>query len=71
MLTHVGYQYVKNTPLGSYTDYSLTLTKDLGNGLAGTAMWVNTNADPAFGYITPSKKSTGKAALVVGLKYTF
>jgi uncharacterized protein (TIGR02001 family) len=68
---HVGYQYVKNTPLGSYTDYSLTLTKDLGNGLAGTAMWVNTNADPAFGYITPSQKSTGKAAVVVGLKYTF
>jgi len=68
---HVGYQYVKNAPLGSYTDYSLTLAKDLGNGLTGTAMWVNTNADPAFGYKTPSNKSTGKAAVVVGLKYAF
>jgi uncharacterized protein (TIGR02001 family) len=67
---HVGYQYVKNTPMGSYTDYALTLAKDLGDGLSGTAMWVKTDADPSF-YYTPQQKATGKSAVVLGLKYAF
>lgn len=71
LVPHVGYQKVKNTTNGSYTDYSLTLSKDLGNGLSATGALVDTNADKAFGYATPAGKFTGKSTVVVGLKYTF
>ena len=68
---HVGYQKVKNSVNGSYTDYALTLAKDLGNGLSATVALVDTNADKAFGYATPAGKFTGKTGAVVGLKYAF
>ena len=37
---HVGRQVINNTPLATYNDYSLTLTKDLGNGLSASVMAV-------------------------------
>jgi uncharacterized protein (TIGR02001 family) len=68
---HVGYQKVKNVPAdaGSYTDYSLTLSKDLGNGLSATAAAVGTDADKVFYNL--KDKFNGKSGLVVGLKYAF
>jgi uncharacterized protein (TIGR02001 family) len=71
LVPHIGYQKVKNTTNGSYTDYALTLNKDLGNGLTASGALVDTNADQAFGYATPAGKFTGKTGLVVGLKYAF
>ena len=73
LVPHVGYQKVKNTnPDASYTDYSLTLAKDLGNGLAVTGALVGTNADKAVYYTpAPDNKFTGKSGVVVGLKYSF
>ena len=73
LVPHVGYQKVKNTnPDASYTDYSLTLGKDLGNGFLLTGALVGTNADKAVtSYYTPAGKFTGKSGVVVGLKYTF
>lgn len=70
LVPHVGYQSVKNNSAFSYTDYSLTLGKDLGNGLSATAALVGTDADKAL-YITPAGKFTGKTGVVVGLKYAF
>ena len=70
LVPHVGYQKVKNAPDASYTDYALTLGKDLGNGFSATAAVLGTNADKAV-YYTPSSKFTGKTAVVVGLKYSF
>ena len=70
LVPHVGYQSVKNTPAASYTDYALTLGKDLGNGLSATAAVVGTDADKT-GYVTPAGKFTGKTGVVVGLKYVF
>ncbi len=67
---HVGRQSVKNNASASYNDYSLTLGKDLGNGLLATAAVVDTNADKTV-YYTPENKFTGKSAVVVGLKYSF
>lgn len=67
---HIGYQKVKgaaNDPF-SYTDYSLTLGKDLGNGLAASAALVDTNND---NYLGPNGKNLGNGTVVVGLKYTF
>ena len=70
LVPHVGYQKVANTPDGTYTDYALTLGKDLGNGLSASAAVIGTNAKKSF-YYTPAGKATGDAGLVVGLKYTF
>jgi uncharacterized protein (TIGR02001 family) len=70
LVPHVGYQSIKNSSTWSYTDYSLTLGKDLGNGLSATAAWVATDADKTL-YVTPAGKFTGKTGVVVGLKYAF
>lgn len=67
---HVGYQNIAKTPDGTYTDYALTLGKDLGNGLSASAAVISTNAKKSF-YYTPAGKPTGDAGLVVGIKYTF
>ena len=67
---HVGYQSVKNNGDFSYTDYALTLAKDLGNGLSATAAVIGTDSSKAF-YYTPTGKFTGRTGVVVGLKYSF
>ena len=70
---HVGYQKVHNISNASYTDYSLTLSKDF-SGLAPSIAIVGTNADKNFYVPGPAANSTkflGKSALVLGLKYTF
>lgn len=50
----------------AYNDYSLTLTKDLGNGLAGSLMLVDTNTTSIS-----AGKDTAKSGVVLGLKYSF
>mgnify|MGYP000051682494 CR=1 FL=1 len=70
LVPHVGYQKIKNSANGSYTDYALTLAKDLGNGLSATVALVGTDADKGL-YVTPANKFTGKTAAVIGLKYSF
>ena len=67
---HVGYQSVKNNGDYSYTDYAVTLGKDLGNGLTATAALIGTDASKSL-YIMPAGKFTGRTGAVVGLKYSF
>ena len=67
---HLGYQRIAGNKAASYTDYALTLTKDFGKGLAVTGAIIGTDADKD-GYVTPAGKFTGKAGVVVGLKYSF
>jgi uncharacterized protein (TIGR02001 family) len=66
---HIGRQKINNSPLFSYNDYSLTLGKDLGNGLSASLMAVTTNAGNS--QYTLVDKYNGKSALVAGIKYTF
>ena len=67
---HVGHQTVKHTSVASYTDYSLTLAKDI-SGVVVSAAIVGTDADKGF-YASPANgKFMGKTTLVVGLKKTF
>ncbi len=66
---HVGRQSVHNNSGASYNDYSVTLTKDLGNGLSGSLMLVDTNNDSYL--YAPTNKNLGKSGAVVGLKYSF
>ncbi len=70
VVPHVGYQKVKNNGDFSYTDYAVTLGKDLGNGLSASAAVIGTDADKKL-YVTPSGKFTGKTMLVLGIKYAF
>jgi uncharacterized protein (TIGR02001 family) len=70
---HVGYQKVVNITNASYTDYSLTLSKDF-SGLAPSIALVGTNANKDFyvpGGAANSTQFLGKTALVVGVKYSF
>ena len=72
LVPHLGHQSVEGAGNDkyAYTDYALTLGKDLGNGLAATAALIGTNAK-AGAYVSPAGKDLGKATVVVGLKYTF
>ncbi len=68
---HVGRQIVNRSPSLSYTDYSVTLAKDLGNGFSLSAMAVTTNAKTGPGLYTWGGKDVGKSGAVLGVKYTF
>jgi uncharacterized protein (TIGR02001 family) len=73
MLTpHVGRQRINGpfNAVGSYTDYSITVSKDF-SGLVVSAAIVGTDADKGF-YSSPvNGKELGKTGLVVGVKYNF
>ena len=75
---HVGHQTVKGTSStyygggASYTDYSLTLAKDLGNGISTTIAAVATNAKKNSNFLSNSSGyNVARDAIVVGVKYTF
>lgn len=67
---HIGRQKIPNNSAGNYTDYSLAVGKDFGNGLSGTVTAIGTNAADSF-YKVPGFNNLGKDTLVVGLKYSF
>lgn len=69
----IGYQKVRNITNASYTDYSLTVSKDF-SGLVPSIALVGTNADKSFyvpGAAANSTKFLGKSAVVLGVKYNF
>jgi uncharacterized protein (TIGR02001 family) len=71
---HLGRQEIKGATgsFYSYTDYAMTLGKDLGNGLSASAAAIGTNAKKdAYTSIYAPGKQMGKAGLVVGIKYAF
>ncbi len=70
LVPHVGHQTVRHNTSFSYTDYSLTLGKDYGNGVSVSAALVGTAAKHAL-YVTPSGKFTGRNGLVLGAQYSF
>lgn len=68
---HIGHQSVRNMSVASYTDYSITVGKDFGNGLSASLAVVGTDADKSF-YANPvNGKFMGRTGLVAGVKYTF
>jgi uncharacterized protein (TIGR02001 family) len=69
LVPHYGYQKVKNVLNATYSDYALTLNKDLGNGLTASAAVVGTDADKVFYSLVD--KYNGKSGVVLGLKYAF
>ncbi len=65
---HIGHQTVENNSNFSYTDWSLGLGKDFGNGFSASLAYVDTNTS---NYIGGNGKDLGKATAVLGVKYTF
>ena len=74
LVPHVGRQTIPNQPdnIADYNDYSLTLAKDMGNGLVISAAAIATSAKEGF-YANGfgDNKYIGKSNVVVGLKYSF
>jgi uncharacterized protein (TIGR02001 family) len=68
VVPHIGHQKVKNNSAFSYTDYSVTVAKDLGNGIVASLAVVDTDNN---NYLAPNGKNLGKAGAVLGLKYSF
>ena len=62
---------VKTGNAANYTDYALTLAKDLGNGLTLSGTIMDTNAKKGGFYTDLKNKYIADSAFVVGLKYTF
>jgi uncharacterized protein (TIGR02001 family) len=70
---HIGRQTVKKNSMFSYTDYSLTLSKDI-EGFTVSAALVGTDAGKVGGvpvYASPSGKNLGRSGLVLGIKKSF
>jgi uncharacterized protein (TIGR02001 family) len=64
---HIGRQTVKNNGAASYTDASLTVSKDFSGWVVSAAA-----VDARTGvYRGPNNKDLGKRSLVLGLKYNF
>ena len=76
---HIGRQTVPNQNFGTstdgkaanYVDYALTLGKDFGSGLSGTAALIGTDTKRPGFYRDVNNKDLGKSTVVVGVKYTF
>ena len=69
---HIGRQTIPNQAgnAGDYTDYSLAVAKDLGNGLVVSGALIGTDAKTGF-YTDLGGRFLGKDTFVVGLKYSF
>jgi uncharacterized protein (TIGR02001 family) len=74
---HVGRQKIPNQGpsgnLGNYTDYSLSVAKDFGNGLVATLTAGDTSTARGAGtfYRDMSGRDLGRAYVLAGVKYTF
>ena len=71
LVPHIGRQTIRSSaPSANYTDYALTLSKDIVPGVTLSVAAIGTNADQTV-YYTPDNKFLGKTTLVVGAKYSF
>lgn len=66
---HVGYQKIRNMDDGSYTDWSLGLSRDFGPFSVSLA-YIDTNADRDL-YTNADGRYTGRAAAVLNLSASF
>jgi len=67
---HMGYQSVAKNSNSSYSDYAVTLGKDLGNGLSASLAVIGTDAKTAT-YTDLKGKKIADSTVVVGIKYAF
>jgi uncharacterized protein (TIGR02001 family) len=65
---HIGHQRVRHNSDFSYTDWSVGLGKDFGNGLSASVAYVDTSTND---YRSPNNRNLGRAGVVLGVKYGF
>jgi uncharacterized protein (TIGR02001 family) len=65
---HIGHQTIENNGAFSYTDWSLALGKDFGNGFSLSLAYIDTDKSA---YRSPAGQNLGKATVVLGGKYTY
>ena len=70
---HAGRQSIKNTNSGyGYSDFALTMNKDLGDGLTASVAAIKTTANETLSRgLSSTNYYAGKNAVVVGVKYAF
>jgi uncharacterized protein (TIGR02001 family) len=71
---HVGHQQIVHIANASYTDYSLTVMKDIGSGVTLGAAVLGTDADKGFyvpGAAANSSQFLGRTSLVISAKIGF
>jgi uncharacterized protein (TIGR02001 family) len=71
---HVGRQQITHYNVYSYTDYGLTVAKDMGKGVSLSAALIQADVKKIGGtavYASPAGKNLGKGTVVLGAKYTF
>jgi uncharacterized protein (TIGR02001 family) len=70
---HAGRQSIKNAnQIYGYSDFALTLNKDLGDGLSASVAAIKTTADETLSRgLSSTNYYAGKNAVVVGVKYSF
>jgi uncharacterized protein (TIGR02001 family) len=71
---HLGYQKVAKNGRFSYTDYALTVSKDVGGGVSLSAAVIGADVDKVGGvavYASPAGKNLGRTGLVVSAKIAF
>lgn len=67
---HYGYQKINGNDKFSYSDYSVTVGKDLGKGFNVSLALIGTDADETL-YVSPDGKFLGKNTAVLMLKFNF
>jgi uncharacterized protein (TIGR02001 family) len=70
---HAGRQTIKNANSGyGYSDFALTLNKDLGDGLTASVAAIKTTANETlYKGLSSTSYNAAKNAVVVGVKYSF
>ncbi|BDU57069.1 exported protein [Limnohabitans sp. MORI2] len=73
IVPHAGRQSIKNAnQIYGYSDFALTLNKDLGDGLTASVAAIKTTADETLSKgLSSTSYYAGKNAVVVGVKYAF
>ncbi len=74
LVPHLGYQKVAKNSSFTYTDYSLTVSKEVVKGLTLSGALVGAETKKIAGtpaYVSPAGKDLGKAGAVLGVKYVF
>ncbi len=71
VVPHVGRQEVKSHSDLSYTDYALSLNKDLGNGLSASLSAITVSGGSGIAALSTTGYNAAKDTVVVGVKYSF
>jgi uncharacterized protein (TIGR02001 family) len=70
---HVGYQRVSHNSDYSYTDVSLSVSKDFSGLVPSLTLYATDTKKPggSYAYISPKGKNLGRTGVVLGVKYNF